>query len=146
MRLNRPISIGFLSVLILMCGAATLSFAQTANPSPDVPVAGTADQVFEEEKPVKPRIRRGSKIVLNTPQEPAMPIDGFQASSSVIELRRHLTRMAELEHIGQLAKQNKDVTLSARVNELLRLERKRYKYVVKRIKRYTQMKTQVGVP
>ena len=63
-----------------------------------------------------------------------------------MQLRLHLTRMAELEFIGELARKNEDVDLGARVNELLRLERRRYKNAVKRLKRYTRMKTQVGIP
>ena len=63
-----------------------------------------------------------------------------------MQLRIHLTCMAELEFIGELAQKNKDVDLGARVNELLRLERKWYKNAVKQLKRYTRMKTQVGIP
>ena len=73
-------------------------------------------------------------------------VDGVQPSQSTMQLRIHLTRMAELEFIGELAQKNKDVDLGARVNELLRLERKRYKNAVKQLKRYTRMKTQVGIP
>ena len=98
------------------------------------------------EKPVKPRIRRDSKIIENLQKVDVQTVDGVQPSQSTMQLRIHLTRMAELEFIGELARKNKDVDLGARVNELLRLERKRYKNAVKQLKRYTRMKTQVGIP
>ena len=98
------------------------------------------------EKPVKPRIRRDSKIIENLPKVETPNVEGVQASQSTMQLRLHLTRMAELEFIGELARKNEDVDLGARVNELLRLERRRYKNAVKRLKRYTRMKTQVGIP
>ena len=97
-------------------------------------------------KPVKPRIRRDSKIIENLQKVEVQTVDGVQPSQSTMQLRIHLTRMAELEFIGELARKNKDVDLGARVNELLRLERKRYKNAVKQLKRYTRMKTQVGIP
>ena len=97
------------------------------------------------EKPVKPRIRRDSKIIENKERLQAEFVDGTQASLNTYELREHLTRMAKLEYIGELANKNNDVDMGARVNELLRLERKRYKNAVKRLKDYTRVKTQVGI-
>ena len=100
----------------------------------------------EEEKPRKPRIRRDSKIIENKPKVELEMVEGIQAALSTYELRAHLIRMAKLEYIGELANKNEDVDMGARVNELLRLERKRYKRAVKRLRNYTQVKTQVGIP
>ena len=117
---------------------STESSSNKATPSSEVKAV--------PEKPVKPRIRRDSKIIENVQKVDVQTVDGVQPSQSTMQLRIHLTRMAELEFIGELAQKNKDVDLGARVNELLRLERKRYKNAVKQLKRYTRMKTQVGIP
>ena len=145
MTLNRVI-LGLVLSTVVAIGSYTEAHAQAGGQPSEAPSGDQAKESKEDEKPLKPRIRRGSKIVRNVAPKPPLGIDGLQSSQSVLQLRRHLTRIAELEHIGQLAKINQDLTLAARVNELLRLERKRYKYVVKRIKLYTQMKTQVGIP
>ena len=118
--------------------------ASADSPSDKAPAPSELKAV--PEKPIKPRIRRDSKIIENSQKVEIPTVDGVQASQSTMQLRLHLTRMAELEYIGELARKNKDVDLGARVNELLRLERKRYKDAVKRLKRYTRMKTQVGIP
>ena len=107
---------------------------------------GEPSTVVEVEKPRKPRIRRDSKIIENKPKVDIEMVEGTQAALSTYELRAHLIRMAKLEFIGELANKNGDVDMGARVNELLRLERKRYKRAVKRLKNYTQVKTQVGIP
>ena len=121
----------------MIAGSAVMAQAETSTEAVAAPVV---------EKPVKPRIRRDSKIIENKERPQTEFVDGTQASLNTYELREHLTRMAKLEYIGELANKNNDVDMGARVNELLRLERKRYKNAVKRLKDYTRVKTQVGLP
>ena len=138
----RILSLG--SVLLWCSAALAQGDVSTNSSSNKTPPSSEVKAV--PEKPVKPRIRRDSKIIENLQKVDVQTVDGVQPSQSTMQLRIHLTRMAELEFIGELARKNKDVDLGARVNELLRLERKRYKNAVKQLKRYTRMKTQVGIP
>lgn len=133
-------SLALVALLVGSMATAQSESGESKNVSPE----GVSAPVID--KPVKPRIRRDSKIIANEPRVVLETVDGSQTSINVSELRAHLTRMAQLEYIGQLASQNDDVDMGARVNELLRLERKRYKNAVKRLKAYTRLKTQVGVP
>ena len=140
-------ALGILSLggVLLWCFAALAQGDVSTDSSPNkTPPSSEVKAV--PEKPVKPRIRRDSRIIENLQQVEVQTVDGVQPSQSTMQLRIHLTRMAELEFIGELARKNKDVDLGGRVNELLRLERKRYKNAVKQLKRYTRMKTQVGIP
>ena len=136
--------LGLGGVLVWCFTALAQGDVSTDSPSDEAPAS--PDLQAAPEKPVKPRIRRDSKIIENLQKVETPNVDGVQASQSTMQLRLHLTRMAELEFIGELARKNEDVDLGARVNELLRLERRRYKNAVKRLKRYTRMKTQVGIP
>ena len=131
---------------VLMWCFAALAQGDASTDSPSDKAPASSGLQAPPEKPVKPRIRRDSKIIENLQKVETPNVDGVQASQSTMQLRLHLTRMAELEFIGELARKNEDVDLGARVNELLRLERRRYKNAVKRLKRYTRMKTQVGIP
>ena len=133
----RILSLG--SVLLWCSAALAQGDVSTNSSSNKTPPSSEVKAV--PEKPVKPRIRRDSKIIENLQKVDVQTVDGVQPSQSTMQLRIHLTRMAELEFIGELARKNKDVDLGARVNELLRLERKRYKNAVKQLKRYTRMKT-----
>ena len=140
-------ALGILSLggVLLWCFAALAQGDVSTDSSPNkTPPSSEVKAV--PEKPVKPRIRRDSRIIENLQKVEVQTVDGVQPSQSTMQLRIHLTRMAELEFIGELARKNKDVDLGGRVNELLRLERKRYKNAVKQLKRYTRMKTQVGIP
>ena len=131
--------------MLLWCFAA-LAQGDASSDSSSNKTPPSSEVKAVPDKPVKPRIRRDSKIIENLEKVEVQTVDGVQPSQSTMQLRIHLTRMAELEFIGELARKNKDVDLGARVNELLRLERKRYKKAVKQLKRYTRMKTQVGIP
>lgn len=134
-------------VVTLVLGVSTGSVAQSEGQEATTDEATNLDASKEvEEAPVKPRIRRDSKIIKNEPRYQNEIVDGAQSAVSVSQLREHLTRMAELEYIGELAKKRSDVEMAARVNELLRLERKRYKNAVHKLKLYTRMKTHVGIP
>ena len=132
------------SILKLLTFSVLVAVANHAVAQTDT--SGDRTEVVETEKPRKPRIRRDSKIIENKPRVEAEMVEGTQAALSTYELRVHLIRMAKLEYIGELANKKGDVDMGARVNELLRLERKRYKRAVKRLKNYTQVKTQVGIP
>ena len=136
--------LSFGGVLLWCLSALAQGDISTDSSSNQAPVSSDLKAV--PEKPAKPRIRRDSKIIENSQKVEMQTVDGVQPSQSTMQLRVHLTRMAELEYIGELARKNKDVDLGSRVNELLRLERKRYKNAVKKLKRYTRMKTQVGIP
>lgn len=131
--------------MLLWCFAA-LAQGDASSDSSSNKTPPSSEVKAVPDKPVKPRIRRDSKIIENLQKVEVQTVDGVQPSQSTMQLRIHLTRMAELEFIGELARKNKDVDLGGRVNELLRLERKRYKNAVKQLKRYTRMKTQVGIP